>query len=301
MSQKKVLVIFLLLGLVLSGCNKPFRAAVSPLSAPPSVPSQTWIDAPLDNTNLPLEPYTIVFHATSLDTVNEFEIWINGVFSASVRAALSGEGGSISGTLFYGEYLWTPPAPGSYLLLVRAKAGEQPGSFDEVMITVGEEITEAEDSLEVTSTPTSTPTSTYTLTPAAETEPCTITALVNLFCRPGPGYEPNDSFTPGQTAPIIAQSQFLWKVIGANNGVECTVPKDDQFVSLSGSCENVPEFNPPPPPTPTYTSTPKPTAIPTDTPTPQPAQGCTVRQVGGGIICVSPCPAGAAPGNTCTP
>ena len=45
-------------------------------------------------------------------------------------------------------------------------------------------------------------------------------------------------------------------------------------------------------------STPVPTATPTPTPTPVP--GCTVRQAGGGEICVSPCPINAAPGEACT-
>jgi len=138
-----------------------------------------------------------------------------------------------------------------------------------------------------TATSTATPTPTYT--PVPQSQACTVTALVNLFCRPAPGYDAVDSFVPGQSALVVAQSQFLWQVNGPNFGDLCTVPKDDAFVKIEGDCDNIPYFTPLLAPT------------PIDTPTSKPVQGCTVRQAGGAIICVYPCPDRALPGDACTP
>lgn len=144
----------------------------------------------------------------------------------------------------------------------------------------------------ITPTYTFTPMLRFTLTPTFTTTPepkaCTVTALVNLFCRPAPGYEPIDEFTAGQSAAVVAQSEFLYQVNGLNSGRLCTVPKDAAFVRTEGDCGTVPGFTPLLPPT------------PTENPTLEPVQGCTVRQAGA-IICVSPCPAGALPGEACTP
>lgn len=116
-----------------------------------------------------------------------------------------------------------------------------------------------------TETSTPTPTETSTPTPTSTLEgPCTLTALVNLFCRAGPGrgFEDLDSFLPGQTALVIGQSLDgnYWYVAGPNFGRTCTVPNDPQLVTLAGSCEERPRFTPVPTytPTPTATSTPAP-------------------------------------------
>ncbi len=130
-----------------------------------------------------------------------------------------------------------------------------------------------------------------TITPSPQLRPCILTALVNLFCRPAPGYNPTDSFRAGQSSEVIGQSDFLWQVLGPNFGAACTVPKDDALVKTEGSCEGAPIFTPLPPPT----------ATPTSTPTPEVVRGCTVRQPDGSISCEVPCPAGAAPGEACTP
>jgi hypothetical protein len=64
------------------------------------------------------------------------------------------------------------------------------------------------------------------------------------------------------------------------------VPKGDNFVRVDGDCDVVPLFIPLPRPAPTAKE--------------EPVQGCTVRQIGGAISCVFPCPDGAAPGEACT-
>lgn len=111
-------------------------------------------------------------------------------------------------------------------------------------------------------TPTATETTTPTASPSpTEEEECTYTALVNLFCRsgPGPGYPELDTFIPGLSAPVVGQSTdgFYWYVIGPYNGHVCTVPEGPQYGDVSGACGQLPAFTPiPVPPTETPTSTP---------------------------------------------
>lgn len=297
MLKKGIFLVFVLLCFSGPACKRPNQVGVLPVS-PPIEPVQTWIDAPLPNANLPLEPYKIVFHGFSFVGITEFELQINGLAIGTVPAAPSSSGGAESETLFIGEYIWTPPSPGTYLIKVQSGRNGLFSAPEQVQVTIAGVEIEDTASLDITPTSTATPTATPTPTSTVEeARACVLTALVNLFCRPGTGHEPVDSFTPGQSAPVIGQSQFLWKVIGVNNGVECTVPKDDTLVETIGDCENLPIFVPLPPPTSTNTPTPRPTAISTE----KPLEGCTVRQPGGAIDCVVPCPAGAAPGNPCTP
>jgi CSLREA domain-containing protein len=108
---------------------------------------------------------------------------------------------------------------------------------------------------------------TGTLTEGEEGD-CTYTALVNLFCREGPGsslYPQLDSLVPGQSAQVVGQSEdgdFVY-VVGPNNERVCAVPSSSDFGELAGNCENLPQFTPPPPP-PTATNTPVP-PTPTET------------------------------------
>lgn len=231
-----------LIGLIVTACNLPEDN--SPTAAPPLIPNQTWIDAPLPNSTLQLLPYKLVFHAASHFGVDEFEVQVNGVPAAAISPASQiGEGGS-QGTLFYGEHLWTPPAPGSYLIAVRPKSQGQYGPTAEVQVTVVGLQAELSTPLPLAPTPTSTPTL-VDLT-------CNVTSLVNLFCRPGPGYEPIDEFVPGQSAEAIGFSPdgFYVFVNGPNLGKTCTVPMDTKLVEVSGGgCESLPKLVLPPTPT----------------------------------------------------
>lgn len=153
---------------------------------------------------------------------------------------------------------------------------------------------------EETLTPTETATQTLTMTMTPTEEDCIYTALVNLFCRLGPSssmYPEVDSFTPGQSGQVYGFSPdgFFAQVEGANNKVACYVPLGERFGELSGNCDGLPILIPPP--TATFTMTPSPEPEEEEV---QPIQGCEVRQPGGAIKCVSPCPAGAAPGAVCT-
>ena len=252
--------LFILLGvisLLLGGCDSPQRTAL-PTDSPG--PSQTWIDAPQPNSTLPLLPYNLIFHGASFVGVTEFEVKINGNLVASVPPLSSGSGGPNYGTLFLGEYLWSPSSPGIYLISVRAKGNGQFSAPDQIQITIkgGKE---TDISLEPIPSPTET---------LVEFSQCTYIAIINHFCRlgPGTGYEGVDNFVPDQSAPVIGQSSdgYFWYVIGPNYGEVCTVPKAERFGKTEGDCDQLVRFTPMPLPTPT--NTPVPTACPAGVPCP---------------------------------
>lgn len=255
-----------LICIVLTACEKPIKTLVVP-TTPPG-PSQTWIDAPQTNSTHYLQPLKLSFHGASFVGITEFIIEINGNFEAAVPPLSTSSGGAQYGTLFLSEYSWTPPAAGPYQIQVRAKGNGVLSPPDQVQITVTDSDFDLADN-----TP-----------PIKDSYLCFYTAFINQFCRRGPGSEfaELDSFIPEQTAPVIGQSPdgSFWYVIGPNQEEVCTVPVDNQYGEVKGDCEMLPIYTPMPE---------------------QSAPGCTVRQAGGEIICVSPCPDNAAPGEPCTP
>jgi len=140
------------------------------------------------------------------------------------------------------------------------------------------------------------PTAKPTIVPYLTEQVCMYTAIVIANCRSGPGssiYPALDRFEPGQGSPVLGVSPdgFFYQVISPNSRVPCYVPAGEDLGQLTGRCDEIPVLTPP--------ATPQPTTLPTPSATP-PVIGCTVRQAGGAIICVHPCPAGASPGESCT-
>jgi len=248
--KSKIWVIILIISILISACDKPVRATPAP------GPSQTWIDAPLDGSTLPLAPYTVVFHGASFVGVTEFEVQINGSVIAAVAPISQGSGGAVYGTLFLGEYNWVPQSSGTYLITVRVKGNGVYAPPDQVQVTIkgAKEIDLPAEA------------------PQVVVKDCIFTATINLFCRIGPGviYNPIDNFIPGQSAPIIGQSVngIFWYVIGPNYGELCTVPKAPEYGETTGLCDQQPRFTPIPPPSPTPTKTPEATACPAGIPCP---------------------------------
>ncbi|MCJ7715873.1 MAG: hypothetical protein MUO54_05055, partial [Anaerolineales bacterium] len=86
-------------------------------------------------------------------------------------------------------------------------------------------------------------------------EICKFTALVNLFCRLGPGkplYPDVDSFTPGQYSQVLGISpdgNFV-QVVGATNQLPCYVAVEKKFGTITGYCDDLPVLEPPPTPIP---------------------------------------------------
>ena len=212
----------------------------------------TWIDAPLSGETLPLEPYEVVSHANSSQGVTSFELSVNGQVYSSDEVPADQYGQPLA----HVRQDWEPPAPGTYLLSVRALDTEGGfGQAAEVEVSVGEV-----EGVELEETPLSTPAEESTPTPTIEQVACTYTAVVNLFCRIGPSslYPEIDTFIPGQTAPITGMSSdgFYWYVVGPHNGRLCTVPDGAKFGEVSGDCSSIPAFTPIPPPPATPTPTP---------------------------------------------
>jgi hypothetical protein len=254
--------------LLLTACECSSGDSITPIPTPR--PNQPWIDAPLPNSIIRLQPYKIMFHGASDDEITEFEVTINGNLIA-VEPPISADPNE---TLFFGEYLWVPPAPGTYTIQVRAFEEEQVSFPNKVQITVFgyEEV--------VTPLPTE---------DIEEVEGCTFRALVNIYCRLGPGKEYIDIgfFFPDEAVPVVGRTEddIYWYVIAPDTGNECTVPNNIDYGVVEGDCSSMPIIIPVP--------------LPILTPTPESA--CTVEQLIGGILCVSPCPSGAVPGDPCVP
>lgn len=121
--------------------------------------SQSWIDAPLDNSLLPLAPYEIVLHAHAPAGISQVEILIN----ETMFMTRAGEG-QLMVTL---RQDWLPAAPGNYRIAVQAidvagQRGEE-SSVDVVVAAPATETTTPE--MTFTSTTAHTPTLTPRLTP----------------------------------------------------------------------------------------------------------------------------------------
>jgi hypothetical protein len=236
------LIVTLLLASILAACGPQNMPASSP---------QTWIDAPIHGSTIPLAPYQIIAHAAFPAGISQFELAITGQGPVVLPVPADQAGQS----LVYIQHAWTPPAPGTYLIQARAAGPDGAyGQMIEAQVHVGDEKSTGEPTK--ASNPTGTPTQ----------GTCQVEAVVNLFCRAGPGsiYKDLDSFTPGQMAPIVGQSldgQY-WYVTGPNLGVTCTVPTGPAFVIVHGeNCGVAPRFTPPP--------TPRPTEAPATEPPPQ--------------------------------
>jgi hypothetical protein len=143
--------------------------------------SQTWIDAPLPNSTIPELPYKLMFHGASASGIAEFEVMVNGELITKVLLSSL----NINETLFFGEYLWTPGGPGTFLIEVKAIGNEQETSFDQVYVTVRGEEEDQEEEIGEEETPmiaaTATPRPITVPTPTNTPESVTGQIKVHLF------------------------------------------------------------------------------------------------------------------------
>ncbi len=176
-----------------------------------------WIDAPLDGSNLPLAPYPVVAHANSQERVARFAMSINDgaeTECASDAAGASGEG-TISACLLShvnppGDPVpislhatWTPPAPGRYVLRVRAQNLRGIwGAYAEADVSVGEETPTPSATPAATETPTATAGPTATSTPTATPQ-----ALIFF-----PGISTNEFHYVAQNVPECSPLQLILTV-----------------------------------------------------------------------------------------
>lgn len=242
-------------------------SACAPQLAQVAFGNGSWIDKPLPNSNLPLGSHEVVSHASSKHGIASFELSVDG----QVVAMNDVPGDAFGQTLAYVTQLWNPTAPGVYELSIRAMDLEgEFGPTTSIMVSVVDDL-----AVEEAAPPTE---EEETVVPTEEAGACTFEAVVNIFCRLGTDtrFEPVDSFTPGQTAPVVGMSSdgFYWYVLGPLSGQMCTVPSAERYGFTTGDCSSLPSFTPMPTPADTPTSTVEPTptltATPTVTPIPPP-------------------------------
>lgn len=132
MNLRKLFFVIGLLSMLVVGCGGTLD--VLDLSQPPI---QTWIDAPLDGSTIPQDPYTFVVSASfSPDSVDEFELWINGVLQDTIPVMY--ESNDSLSKYVYSEYEWMPPAPGSYLLEARGLNSDGSGPLAQARFNVSD-------------------------------------------------------------------------------------------------------------------------------------------------------------------
>jgi hypothetical protein len=205
-------------------------AACGP-ATPGSGAPQSWVDAPLHGSSLPLAPYEIIAHAAFPSGISEFELTITGQAAQTIPAPADQSGQ----TLVYINQMWSPPAPGLYLIQVRAAGPDGTyGQIAQAQVQVGDE-TPAE-------------------TPAPADQACIWTAAVNVFVRMGPGasiYPEITAVEAGAMLPVVglSQDQEFWAV-QLSNGQTGYVPRAERFGQVSGDC-NPPVLPDPATPVPT--------------------------------------------------
>ena len=245
--KTKVYCLIIMSLLVLSSCGNPVD-----LQPEFAIGSQTWIDSPLEGSQLPLAPVEIVAHASSQGEIASFEIKLNG----QLLAETTPDPASIDQTLMYTRYSWQPAAPGSYLIEVKAFDGNnQPGSPAQVMILIGVQETITPGTTPI-SLPTITTTSTLTFTETPTIQIPTFTLTVDGNCRAGPTkkHEVIISGLAGQSYPIIGRSEDgSWYLIQFNLDMNCWF--SNAVGDGSGDTSPLPVFTGPPLPTDTLTPT----------------------------------------------
>ncbi len=261
--NSKLRLILALFCIGIAACNKP-----EPVRPTPPF-NQTWIDAPLHGSTLPMAPNKIVFHAASPSGIDGFEVQINGAVLNTVAPTSTGSGGSDYGTLFHGESTWSPPAPGTYFISVRSKSSVGSfGQFAQAQVTVVSNLElqastpPAVLTLPVTEglpvfTPPPSPTSAPTLTPTFTPTPVQVSEGV-----PDPEFSSDAFYYRGSCSPkqltieVSIQDPSVYSVVlfhrlkGTDSG-ETTPWTNVPMTPLGGGYFNrtlqsetdIPEFN----------------------------------------------------------
>src|SRR5689334_5641771 len=148
MTMKTILRISTLLVIIFSAACAPTSDVIS--EDVPTGPA-AWIDAPLDGSTIPLAPYNVVTHGSDPGGMSTFELKINGHVMSTDPVG----GDQAVKTIAHMSQAWLPPAPGTYLLEIRAANvnGEYgPSAFSNV--TVGDVPAEISATPTATLTPT---------------------------------------------------------------------------------------------------------------------------------------------------
>ena len=217
------------------------------------------ITAPVSGSQIQVNvPVTIQATASDPAGVKRMELWVSGAKAAeSISPVEQGQ------PTLTASFQWTPEAPGSYTLEIRAY--NQQGEVNTpTMVTV----TAVGDLAAATATPTSTP---ATPSPTVPTAP-TLKTLTDLNVRTGPGleYDLIGLLPVGSSAELTGRSedQQWWQIrfAPAANGVGWV--SADPAYSSTVNTGGLPVVPAPPSPTPSPTPTGTPTETPTATPVP---------------------------------
>jgi len=188
-------------------------AACTPQGVPSPSALSAWIDAPLDDSTIPLAPYQIVAHGSDPVQITLLEITVNGELLSRIENPSPGH------LLLTAKADWNPPAPGVYTIQARGKnsAGDW-SSYARAQVTVQDDF----QSLEVLELQ-------PTGTPEIEITSCDpeIIAIMDATCRQGPTTY-NEAVTyllEGESAPILGGNQDLswWAVLPESQSDPCWV------------------------------------------------------------------------------
>ena len=113
--KKYIVLTFILIVMLLSGCGPSGQEETDQAYIVGDSQPQAWIDAPLNESYLPLDPYEIVFHISGQEGIAQGELSIN---NQVVESLPNSDSSKKLATL---KYLWNPTEPGTYLLSVRAQ------------------------------------------------------------------------------------------------------------------------------------------------------------------------------------
>lgn len=210
--KKAFLFLFLFLfGLILCGCDS--------VQLPSSgAQLQAWIDAPLNESTLPLAPYEIVAHASDPTEISTLELSIEG----EIINTLSNT--NPNHLLMTFRQSWTPPSPGDYTIQVRAKnsSGEW-SDFARVNVRVEDEVQAPAVDLIPTATPSI----------SLDTCEPSLTASMNTTCRSGPTpyHDPIVYLIEGDQAAIIGRNlNWTWLYI--------LIPESEKICWVSAQTAN---------------------------------------------------------------
>ena len=164
--------------LLFSGCNLPGTAS-TPTPVPKFGAAQTWIDAPLDGSTIPLAPYEIVMHAYDPGGVTQVELKANGSLLASIPNPSPGQSFA---TL---KYIWIPAAAGNYTLAASAQGQNGPPGYEAAALVT---VSDASPTPVDTAVPSDTPTPVHTSSPTITQHPTiTLTPTATQTSTPTTG------------------------------------------------------------------------------------------------------------------
>ncbi len=161
--------------ILLAACNLPGSQTSTQTGL-----TQSWIDAPLNGSVLPLAPVVVVSHSSDLGGINQIELSVDGALINTIASP------DASKTIVNVSQTWNPLGPGEYTLQVRAQntAGSW-GDYAMVVITILGGLTE-------TPSPTATPT------------PALGTSLTPTYTStPAPTITTSPTISPSATQPIV--------------------------------------------------------------------------------------------------